>query len=297
MSTLQLRPAPGSPLRHRLVTAALAGIGAAAPLAGVVQGRGAVEQERRDFAEWLRSAPLSPRRAVGIFPLGAGLTVGPPTAAIPLAGVAAGQLSEHDGRIVLQSGERRLPLVRGRAASVGAWRLLVSGPPGRTAVTVFAAELKAGKHPAWFPYDSRLAFTVELVPPLAPATLRLLAPDGVEVEATEAGSVTVTVAGKPQTLLVRRLPGGSDEESELEIFFRDSSNGRTTYPAGRFVSLTPQGGTRYLLDLNRARNPFCAYNTAYPCPAPWRGNAVGAPVQAGERYAGGGLSTPPGGSW
>jgi len=278
----------------RAFVAALAGMGTLMPLAAVAQGRSAIAQERSEFAEWLRRAPLSPRRAVGIFPLGTGLTVGPPSAAIPLAGVAAGRISERDGRIVLQSGERSQALARGRATAVGAWRLLLSGPPGRTAVTVFAAEPKAGKEPAWFPYDARVAFTVELIAPAAPASVRLLAPDGVEVEASEAGTVTVRLAGKTHTLLVRRLPGGSDEESELEIFFRDASNGRTTYPAGRFVSLTPQSGNRYLLDFNRARNPFCAYNTAYPCPGPWRGNSLAAPLNAGERYAGGGLSTPPG---
>lgn len=261
---------------------------------GALQGRSAVEQERLDFAEWLRTAPLSPRRAVGIFPLGTGLSLGPATAAIPLAGVAPAQLSERAGRIELRLGERSTVVPRGRPVPVGPWRLLVSGPPGRTAVTVFAAELRAGKPPAWFPYDPRATFSVQLDPPTTPASVRVLAPDGVEVEASEAGSVSVKIGWETQVLLVRRLPGASDEESELEIYFRDGSNGRTTYPAGRFVSLTPQQGNRYVLDFNRARNPFCAYNTAYPCPAPWRGNALATAVQAGERYAGGGLSTPPG---
>jgi hypothetical protein len=44
------------------------------------------------------------------------------------------------------------------------------------------------------------------------------------------------------------------------------------------------GGGRYRLDFNRARNPFCAYSSAYPCPAPWAGNTIPAPVMAGERY-------------
>jgi uncharacterized protein (DUF1684 family) len=74
--------------------------------------------------------------------------------------------------------------------------------------------------------------------------------------------------------------------------FRDETNGRGSYPAGRFVSLSPIADGRYRLDFNRARNPFCAYSSAYPCPAPWRGNAIPAPVPAGERYEGGGLSDP-----
>jgi uncharacterized protein (DUF1684 family) len=285
----------GSRRRLRASLAILALSWVASPGPAAAQGQAAVEQERRDFTEWLRSASLSPRRAVGIFPLGDGLSLGPPSAAIPLAGVAAARLAEHDGRILLRTSTAELQLARGRAARLGRWQLLVSGPPGRTAVTVFADALKAGKQPAWSPYDPRAALLVTLVPPAAPGTLRVLAPDGVEVEATEAGTVAVNFGGRTQALRVLRLPGTSDEESELEIYFRDPSNGRTTYPAGRFVSLIPQAGNRYLLDFNRARNPFCAYNTAYPCPAPWRGNTLAVPVAAGERYAGGGLSTPPGG--
>lgn len=259
------------------------------------QSRGTVEQERREFAEWLRTAALSPRRAVGVFPLGGGLRLGSATADIPLAGVADARLSERGGRIELLAGEKNRPVARGRPIALGAWQLLLSGPPGRTAVTVFAATLKAGKQPAWFAYDSALVLPVTLTPAPAPGTLRVLAPEGVEVEASEAGTVRFTLDGKPQSLRVRRMPGASDEEAELEIYFRDATNGKTTYPAGRFVSLIPltAGGGRYLLDLNRARNPFCAYNTAYPCPAPWRGNALIVAMPAGERYQGGGLDLPP----
>jgi uncharacterized protein len=85
------------------------------------------------------------------------------------------------------------------------------------------------------------------------------------------------------------MPLGGGEESDLEIFFRDGTNGQGSYPAGRFVSLIPAGKDRFRLDLNRARNPFCAYSPAYACPLPWRGNAIAEPVRAGERYAGGGL--------
>lgn len=267
--------------------------GASLPGAPVAQGRAAVEQERRDFAEWLRSAPLSPRRAVGVFPLGGELSLGPASAAIPLAGVEAAGLMERGGRITLRVGKEIRPLARGRAATLGNWHLLVSGASGRSVVTVFAAQPSKGKEPAWFPYDPKAVFPVTLIPPTAPGGLRVLAPDAVEVEATQAGTVSFPLGGRTQTLHVLRMPGASEEESELEIFFRDGSNDHTTYPAGRFVSLLPQPGGGYLLDLNRARNPFCAYNTAYPCPAQWRGNALTGSVSAGERYQGASLQRPP----
>jgi len=132
-----------------------------------------------------------------------------------------------------------------------------------------------------------------LIPPERHGTIRVLGLDGIEVEAAEAGSVLVPIGGRRVRLLVRRLPLAGSEESELEIFFRDETNGRGTYPAGRFVTLAPAGATRYRLDFNRARNPFCAYSAAYPCPAPWRGNTIPAPVTAGERYDGGGVTAPP----
>jgi len=115
--------------------------------------------------------------------------------------------------------------------------------------------------------------------------VRVLGADGVEVEATEAGTVPAAFSGIVQRLRVLRMPGASDEESELEIYFRDLTNGAGSYPSGRFVALIPKAGSGYILDLNRARNPFCAYNTVFPCPAPWRGNGLSVRVNAGERYS------------
>ena len=271
------------------IAAAIGVLGRASLLA---QNRSTVEQERREFAGWLSAASLSPRRAVGLFPVGTGLSLGPATAAIPLEGVPATQLSERDGRLVLESGGKSQPVARGRGFSLGAWHLLVSGSAGRSTLTAFAPKIRAGKEPRWFAYDPGAVFRVTLAPVPAPNTLRLLAPDGTEVEGSEAGSVSFVFGGKTQALRVFRLPGASEEESELEIYFRDPTNSVSTYPAGRFVSLIPQPGGGYLLDLNRARNPFCAYNTAYPCPAPWRGNTLSVPAAVGERYQGGGLNPP-----
>jgi len=283
-----------SPLRLAPI-AAFVLTGAALPFPALAQSRAAVELERREFAEWLRTSPLSPRRAVVVRPIGTGLSLGPASADIPLDGVEPGRISERQGRIWLREGDRDIAFARGRAVSLGSWRLLASGPSGRGVVTVFSPRLRAGKEPSWFPYDTRSAYSVVLAPSKAPGSTRLLTPDGIEVDATESGTVSVAIGGKPATLVVRRIPGATEEESELEIYFRDGSNGQGSYPAGRFVTLIPHpgGGGRYLLDFNRARNPFCAYNTVFPCPAPWRGNSLPVAVRAGERYLGGGLDLPP----
>jgi hypothetical protein len=257
------------------------------------QSRVVVARERTEWKEWLESAPLSPRRAVSVRPIGPGLSLGPATSDVPLNGVGAIRLEEREGRVMLREGNAERPVPRGRGLALGAWQLLVSGPPGRAAVTVFAARPRPGKEPHWFPWVGTALHRVTLVPSAAPAITRLLAPEGVEVEASEAGTVAIILAGVTRVLRVMRLPGATEDESELEIYFRDGTSGRTTYPAGRFVALIPAPGGGYLLDFNRARNPFCAYNTAYPCPAPWRGNALTAPIRAGEQYAAEKLVPPP----
>ena len=266
--------------------AALILVSAALPLSALGQTGSAVDQEHREFAEWLRTAPVSPLRAVVVRPIGTGLTLGPATADLPLAGAPPGRITERDGRVTLKLGAETLTLTRGRTTVVGAWRLVAGGPPGRSAVTVYRAEPGKEKQPLYYPYDPSSVYIVTLTPAREARVQRVLAPDGVEVEATDAGTVNVTIGGVPATLSVRRLPGATQDESELEIYFRDATANRGSYPAGRFLSLIPRPDGRYLLDFNRARNPFCAYNTVYPCPAPWRGNLVTRPVKAGERYAG-----------
>jgi hypothetical protein len=250
-----------------------------------------VAGERSDYVAWLTTAPNSPLAAVAQQPIGPGLRLGPADADIPLAGIGEHQLRVQGGAVRLEGPDGSRILARGRTTALGGFTLAVAGNGDRTVVTVFAGG-GARKPPAHFEYDPGLAFEGTLAPPVSGGTVRVLAVDGVAVEAAEAGTVTVPIGGGKVRLRVRRIPTDA-EESELEIFFRDGTNGSETYPAGRFVSLVPLGGDRYRLDFNRARNPFCAYSTAYPCPAPWGGNVIGVPVRAGERYSGGGLEVPP----
>jgi hypothetical protein len=256
--------------------------------AGQLQAQSAVERERADYAAWLTSAPTSPRAAIAQQPIGAGLRLGPADADVPLEGVRDHRVVVRTGSVHLESGAASRVMPRGLPVRLGAFTLVADGTPGREVLTVFGSH-QAGKPPIYYHISPALSYVGRLAPPEQPGTVRVLGADGIEVEAAEAGSVVVPVGGNRVRLRVLRLPLPGGEESELEIFFRDETNGHGTYPAGRFVSLTPETGGRYRLDFNRARNPFCAYSSAYACPAPWRGNTIPAPVTAGERYEGGGL--------
>lgn len=240
-------------------------------------------QERAAYARWLSSARTSPLAAIAQAPVGSGIRLGPPDADVPLEGLAEQRITERAGRVTLEGRDAGRALPRGRPVPLGAYTLVASGAPGRTVISVFGPP-RSGSPPAYFPYDSSMVLTVALELPGRPTAVRLLAVDGMEVEAAEAGSVRITAGGATTRLTVRRIPG-EDDESDLQIYFRDPTNGRGSYPAGRFVSLTPLPDGRYRIDFNRARNPFCAYSSVYACPAPWPGNSLPAPVAAGERYA------------
>ena len=250
--------------------------------------------ERAAYAEWLATAPNSPLAAVAQQPIGSGIRLGPDDADVPLVGLAEHRVTERGGTVVLAGPDGSRALPAGRPAALGAFFVASGGVPGRRVLTVYGPE-REGKAATYFPYDPRLVFTGPMSPPEQSGRVRVLAVDGVEAEAAEAGTVSVPLGGRTARLRVRRIPTGAEDESELEIYFRDATNGEGTYPAGRFVTLVPLPDGRYRLDFNRARNPFCAYSSAFPCPAPWRGNTIDARVEAGERYLGGGLSAPPAG--
>lgn len=243
----------------------------------------ATDAARATFASWLASAPTSPLKAIAHQRIGTGLTLGP-EGMIVLPGTGAARVVMEGGRVMLEQGTGRQPLTRGVPKVMGPYRLLAGGMPSRTTLTVFGDDARAGT-PAWYAVSSTAIDTVTLAPGSG-ARVTLLAPDGTDIEALEAGTVVVTRFGAPATLTVRRFPGASADESELEIFFRDSTNSAGSYPAGRFLTLVPLGRNRYLANFNSARNPWCAYNTVFPCPAPWPGNMIRGKVEAGEKYGG-----------
>ena len=260
-------------------------------LAAPARAQSDLPGERAEYLHWLTTSPTSPLAALAQQPIGSGLRLGPADADLPLEGMPLYRVESRAGGVRLTGPSGTRILRRGVSAAVGRYTLLADGPSGREALTVFGPT-RSAKRPSYYEPSPAYVFVGPLIPPDRQGTTRVLGVDGIEVDAAEAGSVLVPLGGRPVRLRVRRLPLAGGEESELEIFFRDETNGRGSYPAGRFVTLVPAGPGRYRLDFNRARNPFCAYSSAYPCPAPWRGNALFTSVPAGERYEGGGLTAP-----
>jgi len=79
----------------------------------------------------------------------------------------------------------------------------------------------------------------------------------------------------------------SPHETRLFVPFRDATSGKETYGAGRYLDLdsgdhkTPHG--YWILDFNRAYNPWCAYSDRYACPFVDPENWLKVAIRAGEK--------------
>jgi uncharacterized protein len=77
----------------------------------------------------------------------------------------------------------------------------------------------------------------------------------------------------------------------LFLPLRDGTAGDASYGAGRYVLDTAKGadlgGTagKLVIDLNFLYHPSCRYSSRYQCPLPPPGDAIAAPVRAGERLS------------
>jgi uncharacterized protein len=71
----------------------------------------------------------------------------------------------------------------------------------------------------------------------------------------------------------------------LFVPFTDKTNGEESYENGRYIEMNIQdlAGGIYLLDFNKAYNPYCAYvSDVYNCPIPPKENDLPVAVRSGE---------------
>jgi len=77
------------------------------------------------------------------------------------------------------------------------------------------------------------------------------------------------------------------DENRYFIPFRDTTSGAESYGAGRYLDLSPDEHLtkegKWILDLNAAYNPWCAYSERYACPFVPAENWLRVPIRAGEK--------------
>lgn len=115
-----------------------------------------------------------------------------------------------------------------------------------------------------------------------PPHLTITTTSGETRDAVNFGKLEFRLLGKLCYLSAYKF---TDRRSEGKLFvpFTDSTSGHETYGAGRYLDLEENETGKYILDFNRAYNPYCAYNEEYSCPLPPRENRLSLAITVGER--------------
>ncbi len=95
------------------------------------------------------------------------------------------------------------------------------------------------------------------------------------------GFVSFELNGEKYELVAEELP-----DQRLFIQFMDLTNGKSTYPSGRYhYTDAPENG-KLFIDFNKAYSPPCAFTQYATCTFSPHENHLKVPIEAGELYSG-----------
>jgi hypothetical protein len=132
----------------------------------------------------------------------------------------------------------------------------------------------------YFPTDETLRVLAKLQRYARPKIVRIdTVVEGLDYNPSSPGLLQFDIAG--QSFELEAYNAGE----ELLLVFGDTTSGRQTYPAGRFLYVSRPGRDGItVLDFNTAQNPPCAFNDFATCPVASPRNRLAIRVAAGERF-------------
>ncbi len=141
----------------------------------------------------------------------------------------------------------------------------------------------------WFPPTLDFVFQSTLTRFAHPGTVIVYGTQGEERQLLYYGYFTLEYDGRNYELNVYKEipPDGTDPSlnPNLSVWFTDETSGKETYHVGRYVHVgleDPDPDHVYIIDMNKAYNPWCAYSSLYSCAVPRREDHLGFAVRAGE---------------
>jgi hypothetical protein len=132
----------------------------------------------------------------------------------------------------------------------------------------------------WYPVRETYRVQARFTPYDTPRKIPIANVLGMVEPMPSPGYVTFRMGGREL-----RLDPVLEEPDAKELFFifRDTTAGKDTYPAGRFLySEMPKDG-QVVLDFNKAYSPPCAFTSFATCPLPPRQNRLDVRIEAGEK--------------
>ena len=134
----------------------------------------------------------------------------------------------------------------------------------------------------WYPIDPKWRVTATWIPD--PKTISIVNILGMKEDQISPGRVEFTLVGKKITL--EPVVEVVDGEEQLFFIFKDLTNGKQTYGAGRYLYTAMPKDGKVELEFNEAKNPPCAFTAYATCPLPPRQNAMPIALEAGEKNYG-----------
>ena len=156
----------------------------------------------------------------------------------------------------------------------------------RGRVKVFVYDLRENRFRdsllPYFPFNPAAVVAAKLDRSKANEKAKILTTLGDERNYRLAGELKFNFGGREQAL--QAFVPSPDKPRELFVAFKDATNGKETYGAGRYVEveLASEDATDATLDLNRAYHPYCLYSEYFNCPVVL-GNRIDGAVRAGAK--------------
>ncbi len=261
-----------------------------------------IEKTRADTIEWLRRSPTSYLAAIDRIDFGENkaLTVG--SAADNDLRLTDADIEPHHLRITVEGDNFKVACTDAaaqfkikdegkREATVGpsfirlgrySLRLSHQNFPAIIVFDPQSPHFKDFKGIAYFPLDLAYRFELPLEKDSKSEQFTIMSTRGNRRRAERVGWFSFSVSGTPCRLEATRLLEPGSGEDDVEVFFRDATSGKDTYPLGRYVSAKKLKNGNYLLDFNLAYNPSCAFSNFYNCPIPPKSNTLLVAIRAGE---------------
>jgi uncharacterized protein len=219
----------------------------------------------------LRLPARVPARLALVEPIGDGLVLTPRA-----PGLLTLDAEPLDAPASVEAGGAQLRLVADPDV-----RVTVVQRGGRWGVRAFdaaQARARASDPVAWFDPDPGWRVSAAVESAGDGATVPIVDVLGEVREVAVAARLRFTLAGHEHTLLA------VDAGGRLFVNFRDATNGRETYGAGRFLTADAAVAGSTVLDFHRAHHPPCAHTPHAMCPLPPLANRLPVAVRAGERW-------------
>ena len=258
------------------------------------------QKDRQETVESFKTSPMSPLAAIQRENLSKGaVTIGSAQDnRIVLEGVQPHHLTvrvEGSGFRVealdsaatfqVKDEDKREATLPPSAIGVGRYRVRLSYQNAPAVIVFDPAKPRTFTGPTYYPYDARYRFLVPLAADAAKDTVLIESTAGQPRPSLRVGTFGLKLPGKAVKLAAYRLLEPGVTADDLSLFFMDQTNGKGSYHGGRYVDVEKQADGRYLVDLNLAYNPSCAYSPFYNCPIPPMENRLSAKIPAGESWS------------